>query len=247
MSLFESNIIIILILLSYLIGHIISFLSSITIERYSIWVLGYPSNYLLDIQDENELGVFKIKKNKWIRRYIRGFNILILLPLVFIDTIIGRLFGINKLVAKNISCLQLKEGIKEKIKLFVSDNFSFDEVKEEDWFRLIYHFSSEKSPTHFSKMQNYVALFGFTRTTTFIFNICFWITLVLGFTNHINRYNMVALLILFTSLTYLMYICFNKFYRKYSLEALMAFTVINCEPFCISDKTENKSDKLILP
>lgn len=42
----------VLIVVMYILGHIISYISSITIERYSIWSLGYPSRYLLGFRLE---------------------------------------------------------------------------------------------------------------------------------------------------------------------------------------------------
>lgn len=38
------------IIVSYTIGHLVSFTSSITIERYAIWRYSYPSKYLLSFE-----------------------------------------------------------------------------------------------------------------------------------------------------------------------------------------------------
>src|SRR5690554_823907 len=40
------------IILSYVLGHAINYFSSLTIERYSIWNIGYPSRYILGIKRE---------------------------------------------------------------------------------------------------------------------------------------------------------------------------------------------------
>ena len=39
---------IVTVIICYCLGHILSYLSSITVEKYSIWTLGYPSRYLLN-------------------------------------------------------------------------------------------------------------------------------------------------------------------------------------------------------
>lgn len=36
-----------LIILAYVLGHVLSFLSSVFVERFSNWMHGYPSKYLL--------------------------------------------------------------------------------------------------------------------------------------------------------------------------------------------------------
>ena len=36
-----------LIISSYVIGHIIAYLSSITVEKFSVWCYGYPSDFLI--------------------------------------------------------------------------------------------------------------------------------------------------------------------------------------------------------
>ena len=40
------------ILFSYVFGHAINYLSTLTIEKYSIWSIGYPSKYLFGVKPE---------------------------------------------------------------------------------------------------------------------------------------------------------------------------------------------------
>ncbi|MFA6712186.1 MAG: hypothetical protein WCS33_05715, partial [Candidatus Caldatribacteriota bacterium] len=35
------------VIISYVLGHALNYLSSLTIERYSIWSIGYPSRFIL--------------------------------------------------------------------------------------------------------------------------------------------------------------------------------------------------------
>lgn len=211
-----------LLLLAYLLGHILSYLSGLCIERYSIWTIGFPSAYLFKFK--NHYGFFKVDNNKLPHVILRILNIIFLAPLVILDLFLGMLFGFRCLIAKPFN-EKLQLIIIKKIINFVDepDIRTSNELSQVDWFRLIYHYASEHSDTHFRKMQNYVALFGFTRTTTLIFNICFWIVLVLKITYNIP-YG-ITLMLVFSFFTYLLYGCFNKFYRKYTCEALMAFNV----------------------
>ena len=59
------------ILIAYISGHFLNFLSSITIECYSNWAFGYPSKYLLDkiIQVCGEL-IFNLKYFKLKKIYL---------------------------------------------------------------------------------------------------------------------------------------------------------------------------------
>ena len=58
LSLFEQSIAFIIV--SYVLGHIVNYLSTITIERYSIWSIGYPSKYIFGILPK---GYFKTLDN----------------------------------------------------------------------------------------------------------------------------------------------------------------------------------------
>lgn len=70
---------VLLIIFSYIAGHLLSFLSALTVEKFSIWNLGYPSNYLLDgISNERRC----IKKDQLIGNIVVG---LIMLPVLICD------------------------------------------------------------------------------------------------------------------------------------------------------------------
>lgn len=107
---------------------------------------------------------------------------------------------------------------------------------EGDTFRLIYHYAIEHSENHVSKMQNYVTLYGFTRTLTFISCILFWEIIILGFYKYYLCYQNSLLkycffikfgLVTFAGffITFFLYWDFNKFYRKFSMEAYLAAIV----------------------
>lgn len=90
----------ILIILMYVLGHILSFLSAITIERYSIWTLGYPSNYLLGYKKK---AYFQIEKNKLFRIPARILNFLFLLPITLLDLVLSH------------SCLKLSKIVSNSL------------------------------------------------------------------------------------------------------------------------------------
>ncbi len=93
---------IILTIISYVIGHIIAYLSSITVEQYSQWLFGFPSFFLLKkapnwlywrIGDNREEVDFKLPKSfqGWIELIVRGIVGLFLFPITICYLIIGKL------------------------------------------------------------------------------------------------------------------------------------------------------------
>jgi len=54
---FESSIVVIII--AYTLGHFLSFVSSITIEKYAVWRFGYPSKFLINEKKDRFRDHFK--------------------------------------------------------------------------------------------------------------------------------------------------------------------------------------------
>lgn len=72
------------IIISYTIGHLVSFASSITIEKYANWRYSYPSKYLLDLEHK---GYWKSCSN-WKDVVWRIVMVIVLFPCVFFDCIL---------------------------------------------------------------------------------------------------------------------------------------------------------------
>lgn len=215
------------ILLAYVLGHFLNLLSSITIERYSIWVLGYPSKYLL-LDETPEY--FQVEDPKVLRYAVRIFIFIIILPVSFLDVIFGKLLKMRELYAKGLDKLlraALWIKILKLIKMHagIENPDNFGKPNEHDFFRYVYHYALENAPNHFAKMQNYVALYGFLRTLTFISTIFFWCFLYHFFKGSLS--NLVNFILISCSalISYTFFIGFVKFYRRFSLEALMAMAI----------------------
>lgn len=151
------------ILIAYTSGHILSFLSSITVERYSIWAFGYPSKYLLGLPHR---GYYAIDKKRGLRRFVRTFVAILLAPIVVLDWLLGTKAGLRSLYAKELDSL-LIAALKGKIERLMTEHAEikqpekYGKATEHDFFRYAYHYAVENAPSHLSKMQNYVALYGF--------------------------------------------------------------------------------------
>jgi len=214
---------------SYLVGHVLSYLSSEIIERYSVWKVGYPSKYLLGLGYPK---YYDVAEPKVTRIVIRTLFAIVLLPITLIDLLLGNLFRLRELYAKPLDSVLVKlirSDVEELIKMKSQKYLEPEDLKfgNVDFFRFVYHFCVEKANNHFPKIQNYVALYGLLRTMTLISVIFFWFSFYFLFSDtNITIFP----LAFFGLLSYILFLDFMKFYRRFSLEALMALSsIINHE------------------
>lgn len=215
------------IVLSYTLGHLLSFLSSISIENYGNRMYGYPSKYILGIDHDN----FFNKNQNWKSVFWRSILIIILFPIFLPDLLLGRVLGLSKSYAKSLD-EDLKNIVINRISqiLQVIGGSKYDadfvsEAKEFDFNRIISHYAYEHTDYHHARMSNYVALYGFLRTLALIFNSLFWYVLINVISN--NSYSGVNILILslLILMSYILFMAFMKFYRRYTLEGIMIVSV----------------------
>lgn len=219
--------ILIFLILSYVVGHLISYLSSITIEKYAVLKYGYPSKYLLDINIiKYWTGITKFHSFFW-----RLFLIFLLLPIVILDFILGHYFGFKyfysnkldpmlvKLIRLKINCLLSKIGMTSK------NGFEEGEGNFSDFNRIVLHYTYENSKNHQSKLTNYVAIYGFLRTFTLITNILFWYFTI--HTYYFGEFDLISIstIVGISIVSYIFFMSFMKFYRRYTLEGLMILAI----------------------
>lgn len=210
------------VLFAYAIGHIISFTSSVTIERYSLWAMGYPSKYLLGVPRS---GYFHTDKHLLLRSAIRSLVFVLILPISAMDLVFGRVLGMRELYAKPLDEL-LINLIRKKVWRLLTTQGEIDpsehgQAGDHDFFRFAYHHSVENAPNHLPKMQNYVALFGFLRNVSLLSVFGFWLASFAVIKGFLPWQVLLALALV----SYLCFMAFVKFYRRFCLEALMATAV----------------------
>lgn len=210
----------------------LSFISSITIEKYANWRYNYPSKYLLKIKEK---GYWKSAKN-WKGYFWRTSLLIILFPCIVFDFIFGQLLNFKSFYRKEVDILLRKLIVLKINKLF--KKIGFDEIENykqfnngkgnaHDFHRIVTHYAYEHSKHHQSKMSNYVALYGFLRTLSLIFNflaLYLIIKVVTYFT--FNLENILTIVVL-SSISYISFMAFMKFYRRYTLEGFMIITIDN--------------------
>lgn len=215
--------VLIFIITSYLVGHIISFLSSISIEKMCNWKYGYPSKYLL-LNKPNSYFDGKDKDTK-VAGSKRCWRIIIrfcLWPCWLWD----KIFQLNKNYTTELDWFAIK-AIKSKLtKLYIKLGIDPPPTLEGiDFHRVINHYVFENNPGHQFKMVNYVSLYGLLRNICFVSMLLFWYLLFVAifslcFSCQID-WGLLAILLTLTIISFITMSGFVKFYRRYTLEGLM--------------------------
>lgn len=223
-----------IVIISYIAGHFISITSAFFIEKYMNKELGYPSKYLFKkLTDASESICSPScdersadKKTKIKNRIINC----VLFPIILWDFATQKLCYSQSLPfhLANTTWLIIKEGYEKN---FITNRQLLQDKNglDDDLFRLAYHYVYEFSKQHQTKIQNYVALYGFCRNIFLIFIISFWLsvpTFIYRLCTHSDYlYSLLSIMLSFF-FVYVFYVGFVKFYRRYTLEVLMAFAVL---------------------
>lgn len=206
---------------AYIIGFSISLLSSFIVERYLILRKGYPSKFR-----------FKQTKDFFASRFNNSIDYLCVflsLPIGIFDYLLGRKMGLDKSYYKTFKSAEYQlaqNTVEEILKRIGFDKFDLKNC-DFNWHKYIYHYLYEHGVNHSSKIQNYVALYGFSRTTSMVFVILFWVSAVAYWFN-LTTYSLTAYIFhlsFFALLAYSFFLGFTKFYRRYTDEIFMAAIV----------------------
>lgn len=225
---------------SYMMGHFVAYFSSMTVEKFSIWVYGYPSRFLIEnvpwynfwiISDGS--GVIK-SLEIWL---IRILIAILLLPITIMTLIFSGFLRLGNFFTKKLDDMLIGAITQSRNFLMkylhikdINDEESQNEWSKSDYHRIIYHYEYEHMNAHAAKMDNYVALYGFLRSVTFIFNcILLWILIYYVFGSFKLGGEVDAPLVWFIIalglVTYVFFMSFMKFYRRFTLESFMCLII----------------------
>lgn len=234
----------IFIVASYIFGFAMSLASGIVVEGYLILRKDYPSKFRFsDYNNKTNRPCFFIGKFRGLFDY---FCCGVAAPVAIIDFLIGKLlkledtyYKIFKEDERAVADAAVRT-IFQKIGLAGPDNLSLSDY---NWHKYVYHYIYENTTNHATKIQNYVALYGFSRTVSMVFIFIFW-TSIYAFCFGHTSYSCTAFLVhllLFSILAYTFFLGFTKFYRRYTDEIFMAAIAMIAEPIR-SDAMPNPSD-----
>ena len=174
-----------IIVIAYILGHIVSYLSSVTIELFAQKVFGYPSEYLLKRgRGKNWWDMLKAffasearSSNRiwaWIKSVFRFlmkvFIALLLFPISFSTFSFAYFFDINGWIVRPLD-EYLKNTLKVKeFKLANRLGINHPDVNQEcDYHRIVMHYVYLNIPNSQRKTDNYISLYGFLRSISFVF------------------------------------------------------------------------------
>jgi hypothetical protein len=214
------------IIISYAIGHLINFISSTTIEQYANWKYNYPSKYLLGY---NYKGMWNIKKPS---SYLWRITLLILVfPITILDFLIGNVFGFNKFYTKKLDDFLIdlitskgESLMNTLINKELKKKYKDIQLRDYDFHRIISHYTFETSKNHQFRMINYVVLYGFLRSMTLITIISIWYIIINHF-EKLTENKIITVLLILSTIAYIFFMAFMKFYRRYTLEAFMIISI----------------------
>jgi hypothetical protein len=112
----------------------------------------------------------------------------------------------------------------------ISNPQALGKAEDHGFFDYAYHYAFEYAEHHRSKIQNYVALYGFLRTMALVFAIAVWIALWHSWINPAPVAIATAAIVGLATTSYLLYAAFLKFYFRYAQEVLMAFAAVYADP-----------------
>jgi hypothetical protein len=229
---------------SYALGYVIALLSSEGIEQPVIRTFGYPSAFLVhgpcssegsyrdDLSSVRMLFALQhlLKRPPcgcgWLRNWVRSA------------------------FAKQLDEKQFAETTINILRDRLRDKFSA-EIKEgygNEWFSLVRHYVANNNESAFTRMYNYMTLYGFCRNLSaalylsgIVLSIGFILPSLLMLFNSgwLNLSGPVAsriclVILLMFPLSLALAVNFSKFYRRYSHETIMAFVTMKDE--CKNDQ-----------
>lgn len=239
------------IIVSYALGHLISFISSISIEKYGNWKYGYPSKTVIGYKKksywilkkrplnwEQDQFLYETETNRSsrnLRNIGRTFLIIVLLPLVIVELLFGTLLNFKNFYSKGLDSYLMNTIKRNALLLLNSEGLSNtyimtnNDLKEIDFNRIVHHYAFENSNQHQFRMVNYVALYGFLRNLVLTFVISFWYCFVVSLKTIKSdlsvNWNAIWINLLLMSLSFVAFMAYMKFYRRYTLEGLMLIVV----------------------
>lgn len=221
-----------IVVVSYIAGHIVAYLSSLTVEFLANKSLRYPSEYLLERNDRSFYGEYFHKADKRYKKVYRWFILIILWPISLFLFVLSehglRDFLVNPLPDYIVKAIKTKTfNLYNKLGLerrSVNDNF--------DFHRVVMHYTYLHVENAQRKADNYVALYGFLRAMCFI-NALFYNVVVFNailtfrylFSDVVTvciDWYVVGILICGFFICILLFLAFVKFYRRFTLENFMA-------------------------
>ena len=168
-----------MVLVSYVIGHLLSYISSITVELYYTWFYGYPTRYLLRKSSKRRKYQYLLNSHLGVSGMLGHYVVcILLLPLVIGHFVFERFFHMKAFIGRSLDD-KLINSIRDKVSV-VSGLIGYGNarVSDPDVHRVVMHYVYEHCQMHQVKFDNYVSLYGLLRSVTLVFCLAFHFMLI---------------------------------------------------------------------
>lgn len=214
--------------LAYVVGHLVSYFSSLTIEPYLIWSYGYPSSFLLKENYNKKFLDINTNVGKYRTYFWKILVCILIFPICLASLLFGNWLRFKFYVLKPLDPY-LRKSINNKVDRLLKKLSLSPRNEGDDVHRILMHYNYEHYANHIRKYDNYIALYGFLRSLSLLCSTVFVFLLIMevrtiNIKDDVDWTAILILSILFC-VTYLYYLGFVKFYRRYTLENLMSIVV----------------------
>lgn len=187
---------------------------------------------------ETDIYLYEIDKENITRRtknFGRFVLLLFILPLFLFEYLFGIMLNFKNFYSKGLDTY-LMDSIKKKtifllnsIKNDTNTSITESKLKTIDFNRIVHHYAFENSKKHQFRMVNYVALYDFLRNLVLTFIFAFWFYFCISlktidFSMSINC-RMILWNLFIMLMSFISFMAYMKFYRRYTLEGLMLIVV----------------------
>lgn len=237
------------VILSYIVGHLVNYLSSITVEKYSIWKYGYPSHFLLRIDRPKYYKFREIEDVKsWIKNTKNGYFTNIL------KTIKYHLISSNNKFFNKVGCIRIRAFFwRFCLIIFLSPitlldcligkvlglNLYYTNKLDDSLVRLLnkklnktlVDMGVNDNKLDFQRIINHYYYEKFTnhnnRLDNYVslYGFLRGLSFVFSTASILFIFENYVISIIFAFVAYIFYMAFMKFYRRFSLENFMCFLV----------------------
>ena len=203
-------------LLAYYVGHLVSFASGCVVEKHATWLHGHPTKFLMYSRVDGYFGVGGAKP--WLSWILRLIILIFMLPCSWIELILGKLAGLSSNYIKPFDPMlrNAASGAFADLhaRLKIDDEILEDSHPSDyDFEKLGLHYALETAPAHIYSLRNYVVLYGFLRSMTFVSLVAAWVTC-----SHIlliSSWKLAVLLLLGSGpLIFISYAAYMKFFLR---------------------------------
>lgn len=231
-------IIVFYIILAYCFGHFLSFFSTLTVEKYTRIFYGDPSKNLLSDHQRvrNKIVLQNVPVKIILKTILENISLIFILPLVIFDS----LMYVARYKHKYMGQIPkpYRELVVEKIKnVFNGIGYNGDvfTTDENNYHQFLIHYNYEYTKVHGSKLMNYVSLYGFLRVITLISSIYLCHLTIYFLTNYSldlsgkglkEAFFIFYRIFSYGLLTFIFYLGYLKFYKRYTLENLMLILIV---------------------